>query len=304
VNLSAAKGREDQLSFNRRYWTTDGKVVWNPRKLATDIQRAAGPIDPEVGILYVATEASPRQPVATFVNYAMHPDTIGGEMISADYPGVLARHLADVKGGQMLTMFANGCCGNINHRNVRWDDLQKGATEANRCGLLLAAAVSRALPTLAPVSPSPICVSREVLKLPLPEITEDDLAQARETLRRLKEGKTPLLQQVKCFQTFDVQARNGEPLEVEVQVITLGQEVAFVSLPGEMFVELGLGIKAASPFPHTYLIELANGAIGYIPNRSAYAEGNYEPVSARCAAGSGELLVESALRQLRELHRK
>jgi hypothetical protein len=50
------------------------------------------------------------------------------------------------------------------------------------------------------------------------------------------------------------------------------------------------------------LAELANGSVGYIPNKSAYAEGNYEVVSARCAEGSGELLVEAALRMLKELH--
>ena len=202
----------------------------------------------------------------------------------------------------MLTMFANGCCGNVNHRNLAWTDPQKGAGEARRCGLILAAAVARAFPALAPLTPAPIQASSELVKLPLPEITEADLARARETLRRMKEAKAPFLDQVKCFQTFDIQARNGEPYEVEVQVIALGKDAAFVSLPGEMFVELGLAIKAASPFPHTYLIELANGAIGYIPTRNAYAEGNYEPVSARCAAGSGELLVESALRQLKALH--
>ena len=30
-----------------------------------------------------------------------------------------------------------------------------------------------------------------------------------------------------------------------------------------------------------FIAELANGAIGYIPNRPAYVEGNYEPTSAR-----------------------
>ena len=64
---------------------------------------------------------------------------------------------------------------------------------------------------------------------------------------------------------------------------------------------LGLSIKAASPFKQTHVIELANGSFGYIPNRSAYAEGNYEVVSARCAEGSGEILVTAAIRMLAEL---
>jgi hypothetical protein len=50
------------------------------------------------------------------------------------------------------------------------------------------------------------------------------------------------------------------------------------------------------------IAELANGSIGYIPDRRSYAEGNYEPVSARCAAGSGEQLVEVALKLLKQLH--
>ena len=73
-------------------------------------------------------------------------------------------------------------------------------------------------------------------------------------------------------------------------------------LPGEIFVELGLALKKASPFKHTFIAELANGSIGYIPNRSAYPEGNYEVVSARCAEGSGEMLVDAAVKMLKKLH--
>jgi hypothetical protein len=59
------------------------------------------------------------------------------------------------------------------------------------------------------------------------------------------------------------------------------------ALPGEIFVELGLAIKEASPFRCTIIAELANGAIGYIPTKKAFEQGNYEPVSARCAPGIG-----------------
>ena len=81
----------------------------------------------------------------------------------------------------------------------------------------------------------------------------------------------------------------------------MGDALAWVSLPGEIFVELGLSIKAASPFAQTHIVELANGSIGYIPNRSAYVEGNYEVESARCGEGSGEQLVQAAVQMLEEL---
>ena len=38
------------------------------------------------------------------------------------------------------------------------------------------------------------------------------------------------------------------------------------------------------------------------PTSRAYDEGNYEPISARCAKGSGETLVAVATRLLTELH--
>ena len=87
-----------------------------------------------------------------------------------------------------------------------------------------------------------------------------------------------------------------------MQVIALGGDVAWVGLPGEVFTELGMAIKRASPFRLTIVGGLANGNLGYIPDRKAYAEGAYEPISARCAAGSGERLVEAATRELIRIH--
>jgi hypothetical protein len=77
--------------------------------------------------------------------------------------------------------------------------------------------------------------------------------------------------------------------------------VAFVGIPGELFVELGKDIKKRSPFPYTFIVELANDSIGYIPTRAAYEQGSYEPTSSRMAPGAGEAIVEKALSLLREL---
>jgi hypothetical protein len=303
--MSAAKGREENLSFNRRYFMKDGTVGWNPGKLNTNIVKPAGPIDPEVGVLYV--ESIGKKPLATYVNFAMHPDTVGGLQISADYPYTLSRLLAEYKGAEMLTIFANGTCGNINHVDVSWKDPQKGHGEAARIGTILAAAVLEAYKDLEPVKASAPRARSETVKLPLPSITTEEIEEARRIAQipaGAQSNQPKFLDRVKAFKVLDVAAREGKPHEVEVQVIALGNEVAWVSLPGEIFVELGLAIKRASPFRHTMIAELANGSIGYIPNREAYPQGNYEVVSARCAEGSGELLVEAAIRLLKQLYTK
>jgi hypothetical protein len=298
VRASAAVGREADLSFNRRFFMRDGTVSWNPRKQHPDIVKPAGPIDLDVGVLYL--EAADAKPLATCVNFAMHPDTTGGENVSADFPGVLARLLAECKGADMMTLFANGCCGNLNHRNIAWTDPQHGQSEARRIGTVLAGSVCKTYPLLKPVKADGLRVKSAIVKLPLAPVTAEDVAKAKDVVKRLKEPKTPFLDKVKAIQVLDVAAREGKPWEVEVQVIALGEQVAWVSLPGEIFVELGLAVKKASPFPYTHIAELANGSIGYIPDRPAYAQGNYEVVSARCDAGSGEMLVETAVRLLTE----
>ena len=304
VQLSIAAEHEDQLAYNRRFWMRDGAVGWNPGRLNPNIVRPAGPIDPSVDVLY-AESLDGRKPILTFVNYALHPDTTGGARVSADYPGALARALAQYKGPEMLTLFANGTCGNINHIDVKWSDPQKGAHEANRLGISLAAAVFKAYPRLEPLEPAaPLQVRTELVKLPLAPFTDEELEQARADVRTARDNnRVAFMKLVRAHRVLDTAAREGRPMEVEMQVIALGTEVAWVAWPGEIFVELGLSVKAGSPFRHTYNVTLANGSIGYIPNKSAYPEGNYEVESARVAAGSGEMLVTSALRMLAELHK-
>src|SRR5207245_4515691 len=111
------------------------------------------------------------KPIATYVNFAMHPDTVGGEAISADFPGVLSRLLADSQGADMITVFANGCCGNLNHRNINWPDAQKGPHEARRIGTVLAGDVCRAYPLLKLLKVAGLQVKSEMVPLQLPTIS-------------------------------------------------------------------------------------------------------------------------------------
>ncbi|NMC19906.1 MAG: hypothetical protein GYA33_05735 [Thermogutta sp.] len=295
-----ARYEEHDISFNRRFWMTDGSVGWNPGKLNPKIIRPIGPIDPELLVLYV--ETADRRPTAAYVNFALHADTTGGTLISADYPGALSRLSAENKGADFVTLFANGASGDINHIDVRSPVAQKGPEEARRIGTVLAGDVFKALMRMRPTSNGPLQAASRIVPLPLAPISEDDLNRAREITAQ--GDKAAFLDKVFAYKVLDVADRKGEPLAAEVQVITLGDDVAWVALPGEVFVTLGLNIKAASPFRHTFLVELANGSLGYLPHRSAYAEGQYEAISARCAEGSGELLVAQAVEMLKELHGK
>lgn len=302
ARITVAVERETNLSHNRRFFMKDGTVGWNPGKLNANIVKVAGPIDPDVSVLSFTDARS--NAFAAYVNFAMHPDTTGGTLWSADYPYTLSRILAEYRGSNFVTIFANGTCGDINHIDVNWAEPQKELIEPMRLGTILAGDLLKAFTRAQPVTPGKLRARSEIVALDLPELKPGDLERASNIVAQIGSKPAPkFLDQVFALKALDVAARNGRPHEVEVQVIALGDEIAWVSLPGEIFVELGLSIKEKSPFKHTFIAELANGSIGYIPTKRAYDEGNYEPTSARCAKGSGEKVRDAAIKLLRELKR-
>lgn len=299
AKISVAIGREDRLSFNRRFHMKDGTVGWNPGKLNPNIVRPVGPVDPEVPVVFF--ESADGKPVATYVNFAMHLDTVSGTRISSDYPHTLSTILAKLKGPEMVTVFSIGAAGDINHIDVSSGEKQGGPQEARRIGTVLAGEVIKSYARLRPATTFAPRGRSELVELELAPITPQEVEQARKVAVKFGKDAPTFLERVHAYKVLDVAAREGKPLEAEVQAIALGEDLAFVALPGEIFVELGLAIKEQSPYRHTIIAELANGSIGYVPTRRAFTEGNYEPVSARCAAGSGEKIVETAVRMLKAL---
>ncbi|MEJ7767258.1 MAG: neutral/alkaline non-lysosomal ceramidase N-terminal domain-containing protein [Chitinophagaceae bacterium] len=290
-------GHEESISFNRRFFMTDGTVAWNPGKLNPKIIKPAGPIDPDVVVLY--SESLTGKPISTYVNFALHLDNVGGTEVSADLPFTLSEILGKFKGREMVTAFSQGCSGNINHINVKNAIPQKGHGEAQRIGTVLAGEILKTYTKLTPIQVNVISATSQIVELPLPDILPSEVPAAEKITARFgKQDAAPFFDFVKAFKTIEVFERRGKPINAEIQVFAFSDSFAVVSLPAEIFTELGMYIKSRSPFAHTMIVELANGAIGYVPDRKAFIEGSYEPWSSRVAPGSGEILVEKALEML------
>ena len=301
ARLWAGLGVEETVGFNRRFLMKDGSVKFNPGKMNPEIVQPVGPVDPDVYVVYAESPAG--KPLATHVNFAMHLDTVGGVQYSADYPYTIARMLGQIKGPEMLTLFTIGAAGNVNHIDVKTKDRQQGPAEAQRIGTILAGETIKTYARMKPVAPGPVRVKNEIVRIPLPEVKPEQIAAAKQTAARFgKPNQPPFLEMVEAMKVLDVAERKRDLLEAEVQVILIG-DLAYVSLPGEIFTELGIAIKKASPYPLTIVSELANGSIGYVPNRKAYAEGAYEVISARCGPGCGEALADAAIRLLADMKR-
>ena len=279
----------------------DGTVGWNPGKGNPDIIKPAGPIDPQVPVVYFRQTVNKR-PLAVYVNYAVHLDNVGGDLISADLPYTVTESLRRAIGASLVTVYTSGSCGDLNHIDVNWSEPQKGHENAARMGTILSGEVLKAWPQLGGVDGS-LQVRRRIVQLDIPEVSAGAVENAKEIVNSGDDkSRSSFMQLVNAHKVLDVAEREGAPFEVEVQVFTLGDSLAWVALPGEIFVELGLDLKSSSPFEQTMVAELSNGSIGYVPTSRAYRQGAYEVVSARCVKGSGERLVNAALDLLTECY--
>jgi neutral ceramidase len=296
-------GREEHVSFNRRFLMKDGGVVMNPNPRSPDLVRAVSGIDPAVPVLYF--DSPDGKPLATWVNFAMHPAIAGGPTFSADYPGRLAAVLAKIKGPEMLTLFTMGTAGDVNHLDVTAKDQERGQRQVERVGEILAADVIRTYSTLRPVRDTTLRFRRTRLRLPPREYNAAELEEARRNFPRYgARNGPPFLDVVKAWRVMESAELAGAPLEADVQAMSLGDEVAWVGLPGEIFVDLGKALKNASPFAFTIVSGMsASGTISYVPTRVAFPQGSYEVTSSRVAPGGGEALIEAAAALLYDMYR-
>lgn len=298
----AGIGEEDSIAFNRRFLMKDGSVHSFPEKLDPNIVRPVGPTDPDVSVVYFDSPNS--KPLATCVNFAMHLDDVGGTEYSEDYAYTLAKLLGAVKGSEMLTLFTIGAAGNVEQRDVHDPDPEYGHDEAAKLGTILAGAVLKTYKRMSAVE-GPLRVRREIVALPVQQVTPGEVERANEIAHRVVTNGPQgidFLDLVKAFKVLALADYQGKPIEAEVQVIALGDDLVWVGLPGEIFVELGMAIKRASPFRYTIISELAGDMIDYVPDRKGFAQGGYEAMNSRCTPGCGEVLVDAATRLLVASH--
>lgn len=302
VDVQAGIASEDRISFNRRYHMKGGSVRFNPAINNPDIISPAGPIDPQVGIVLFSKPGA-SDPSSIIVSFAMHPDTTGGgTLYSADYIHGLDVRLKKTYGPDFKVMFGTGTCGDINHRNVHTEK-QRTAEEL---GSMLGDTVENAIKKgeLSAIKQPALAVRTTKVPGKLQEISAADVAKAKANMDRVGTPGFPFMESVETCKVLDVERLRriwGDTVPLEVQAFRLDNDTAIVTLPSEIFVNLGLSIKAASPFKTTLVVELANESVAYIPTRQAFLEGSYEVTNSRVERGTGERLVDAAIGLLKEL---
>jgi hypothetical protein len=307
---------------------------WQPQRLML-APNPTGFTDHEVGVIRIDDDRG--FPIAVVVNYAAHPTILAWDnrLISPDYPGALRRTVEELTGATCL--FLQGAAGNQNTirdysnkvQDSRWVGRQVGL-EAARVAELIETRASRMEIVKTVESSWTMGVAESILvgepvipvrcvtqKANLPvwkraPVSDEEVAgveHLRTRLAELRQQAAPveqvreanrLVRRASMELTLARKRTEGDFIPVEIQAIRIGP-VALVAMPVEPFAEIGVEIKARSPFPATFVSGYSNGAELYLPVAAAYEEGGYEVWMTPFSPEAASVAVEESLNLLRNL---
>lgn len=302
INVSAKESRyyygdasEIPESIRQQY------VHWGmPRQMAEELPPSIpdGPIDPDLTVICF-------DGVAILVNFACHAVATAPpvpNLISAGFPGYMAELVEQATGA--VCLFTTGASGDIRPYRSK----PRGFEEVERIGLALAAGVMKAREGALPLEDRKVKVASEFVEVPLREYPpkdevsrilkemEEEFERARsqgryKDAKRLLDRMNALDYPIRYFDWIDQRGT----VRIELQAIWIG-DVVLLSIPNEVNVGLGLELKERAGTDKLVLVTLANGFYMYLLKREEYEEGGYEEAACRFAPGSGEMVVEAAVR--------
>ena len=307
--LHLGRTEVEGYSYNRLFRLKNSMEVFGKRPGDAQVGEhlivdTAGPIDPEM-LTLTARDAEGRV-AAMLVNFALHPDVIGGgtaDFISADWPGILMGTVEEVYGDGATCLFLQGASGDINH--VPHDPLhvpRGGEWKAMQIGRALAGAAMMASERAEPMDDVRLGSSIETLEVPYYTRTPEFLAEVAELEKRGPSGD---------FERFLIERvsqwpHDGQMCDVPLQTMRIG-EAALFGFPAEIFTRIGMEIKHYSPAGEgkTFIVELANSRVtNYVPTtdqaeRSAYGA---KPILSRwLCADAGRRMSDEVLRRMHEM---
>jgi neutral ceramidase len=298
VTVRAGKAKVSDLSFNRRLVRKDGSVVMNFEEFETnDIVGATGPVDEE--LITFSVWDKDNKLFALLVNFSLHPAILVGYkwLISRDFINFLDKNIIDNYGNQAITLFANGAEGNINHLNYQDPNQLRSFEETERIGKQMGDYVRDSIRDSSVLEGKIRFVSTNVT-IPLRKITEEEKSWSEMVLERDKDQVEDLLDGIpdktyaKMIQGMLI--REDKECETVLQGMAIN-DFAFVTFPGEAYVEFGLMVKKLSQYRNTMVIGLANSSVGYIPLKEAFSQGGYEvrtAWSSQLVHNAGDILVD------------
>lgn len=267
LDVQWAQGMTEELIYTRRYLMRDGRIETHPPAGNTgnpDIVCHYCSVADETIRLVRFTREGGRE--IAVVNTQTHPDTVGGEYVSADWPGAV-RDRIEKEHPEVDCVYMNGCQGQLVTGTKFRPHIPKSHLKGMEYGNKIAEAA-----------------------LPLFDKT-------------VSTGMVGIgyAQKVHSLKSTPTKAHPEPPefWEMIVSVITFCG-VGIAGMCGEPFCEVGEYVREHSKYPVSFVCCQTNGARGYLPLEEAYGlpGRNYEANTARLAPGGTEIMMETAVELL------
>ena len=282
-------GEEKTVGKNSRLLLSDNTIYWiGPHD---DEVRPTGPFDPQLPVLAFRDPADKLR--AVIFNHSTHTiGTLKPGVRSPSFYGLAAQEL-EAKWGCPVS-FLEGASGSTHNLDLKADEAMR------RIGLAVEA-------TLADASERPVNRLGGLKRSFRFKVRDFDDATEDVIVTKYCEKRAPSYskQIIEVFrnQRAVLLPQRGQQRETWIQAIVIG-DIALVGVPAEFFTQLGVDIKQRSPFKHTFVAELANDWIGYLPNREAHELGGYQTwtgLHSYAEPGTGERMVDETVNLLKEL---
>ena len=311
-------GKAQNFAFVRRFRMKDGSVRTNPGVNNPDIVAPIGELDERVSVVRFDREGADNIVLA---NYANHPDVIGGDQISADWPGLFRRSFEKAIDG-VKCIFFNGAQGDVNHVNVRpgpgylndtfvdFDDVSRGYGHSVWMGRVMAGAVMQVYDKAIYLDNYDIKYTKKTVNIPSNMPDPEKMAEAHRINDLHVAGRDAELPYEGMMLTTVV-AEAGRMVRLEhgpeffpmtFSALSVG-DIAFFGIPGEPFNGIGRAIKKAEHWELVIPCCLTNGSEGYFPMQDAYDEGGYEARSSNFGSGVAEKIIGEGLDMLAGLRK-
>lgn len=285
--LYTASGTVENMTQNRR--VIKNGVCWNVWLMPKEERQSWPPAakhDKEV--LSIAAKKPDGTWKAILFNFACHACTSGATptLVSADYPGYVRLGLDEIFGYPVETLFWPGACGDIN-----------GTRDAKTLGGELARVIAESLQSAKPVDTAELTILNKTLTLNDRNVKVFN----EDAVRAIWSGEVEHFR--RDFEEYVELAQPSYP--ANFFGVRLGSDTAIVTDPTELFSEIGIQIKADSPFARTFVVEQTNGALGYLPTKKAFRQGGYETFYAEHSfleEDAAEKIYDVSMELLRELN--
>jgi len=238
----------------------------------------AGPADPDLSLL--ALKSADGRVLSVLGNYAMH--YFGSSAISADVCGRFGdKFEALLKTSEVYPGFV-GILSQGTSGDSMWMDYSKPQAKISldQYAEALAKVALSGFRTIQFHDWVPLAMAEQTVKLRRRTPDEDRLAWARARIEALGEKELKSMPDIYAHEQICL---HDEPeVELKLQALRIG-DLGITAIPDEVYGITGLKLKAQSPFATTFNIELANGALGYIPPPEQHQLGGYTTWPARTA---------------------